>query len=90
MREKLIAFVIIVESCKGIVNVSIIHKRFVDSFEKQSFVIADKKVGNRWAKRGTHSHAIHLPMHYIIENEFNREISSLHQLNKKLHEEKNA
>ena len=32
---------------------SIIHKRFVDSFEKQSIMISDKNVGKRRAKRGT-------------------------------------
>ena len=41
MGEKLIAFFFIVESCKGIVNESIIHKRFVESFEKRNFIIAE-------------------------------------------------
>ena len=64
MGEKLIAFVFVVESCKGIINISIIiHMRFVDSFEKQTFVIADKNVN----KRGTHSNAIYLPVHYTVQ-----------------------
>ena len=82
MGEKLIAFVFVVESCKGIINVSIIHKRLVDSFEKQSFVIADKKVSKRWAKRKIHNKAIYLPVHYIIETKFNGRSSRFHQLNK--------
>ena len=56
MGEKLIAFVFIDESCKGIISISIIHERFVDFFEKQSFVIANKNISKRWAKRGTYSH----------------------------------
>ena len=51
MEEKLITFVFVVESCKGIIDVSIIYKRFVDLFEKQSFIISDKNDGKRWAKR---------------------------------------
>ena len=51
MGEKLITFVFVVENCKGIIDVSIIHKRFVDSFEMQSFEISDKDVCKRWAKR---------------------------------------
>ena len=82
MGEKLIPFVVIVESCKAIINVSLMNKRFVDSFEKQSFVIADKNVSMRWAKRRIHSHAIYLPVYYIIETEFNGGSSCLHQLNK--------
>ena len=82
MEEKLIAFVFIVESCKGIISISIIHERFVDFFEKQSFVIADKNVSQRWTKRGTYSHGIYLPVHYIIKAEFNEGSSRLHQLNK--------
>ena len=82
MGEKLITFVFVVESCKGMIDVSIMHKRFVDSFEKQSFVISDKNVGKRWAKRRTHSNAINLSVHYIIETEFNGGSSRLHQLNK--------
>ena len=82
MGEKLIAFVFVVESCKVIFNVSIIiHIRFVDSFKKQSFLIADKNVYKRRAKSGTHSNAIYLPAHYIIETEFNGGSSCLHQLN---------
>ena len=82
MGEKLIAFDFIVESSKGIINLSIVDKKFVDSFEKQNFVIADKNVSKRWAKRGTHSHAISLSMHYIIETEFIGGSSRLHELNK--------
>ena len=82
MGEKLVAFVFIVESCKGIISISIIHERFVDFFEKQSFVIANKNVSQRWAKRGTYSHAIYLPVHYIVKAEFNKRSSRLHQLNK--------
>ena len=80
MGEKLTALVFIIKSCKGIINVLVIYERFVDSFEKLSFVIADKNVSKRGAKRGTHSHAIYLPVHYIIETEFNRGTSCLHQL----------
>ena len=82
MGEKLIAFVFVVESCKGVIDVSIILKRFVDSFENQSFVISNKNVGKRWAKREIHSSTIYLPVHYIIETEFNGGSSRLHQLNK--------
>ena len=39
---------------------SIIHMRFVDSFEKQKFVISDKNVGKKWAKKRTHNSAIYL------------------------------
>ena len=63
--RKLITFVFVVESCKAIIDVSIIHKRFVDSFEKQSLVASDKHVGKRWARRRTHSNAINLSVHYI-------------------------
>ena len=66
MGEKLITFVFVLESCKCIINVSITHKRFVDSFEKQSFVLADQNVSKRWAKRRTHSNAIYLPVHYSV------------------------
>ena len=45
MGEKLIAFVFVVKNCKSIIDISIIHKRFVDSFEKQNLVISDKNVG---------------------------------------------
>ena len=82
MGEKLITFVFVVKNCKSIIDVSIIHKRFVDSFEKQGFVISDKNVGKRWAKRGTHSNAINLSVHYIVETEFNGGSSRLHQLHK--------
>ena len=55
-------------------NVSTIHKRFVHSFEKQSFVMADKE---------THRITVYLPVQYIIiETEFNGGSSLLHQLNK--------
>ena len=60
------------------IDVSIIHKRFVYFFEKQSFAIADKNVN----KRETHSHVIYLPVHYIIETEFKGGSSRLLQLNK--------
>ena len=50
MGEKLITFVFVVENCKDIIDVSVIRKRVVDSLEKQSFVISDKNVGERWAK----------------------------------------
>ena len=53
MGEKLIAFVFIVESSKGIIKISIIHKRLVDSFKKQSFVIANKNISKRGV-RGAH------------------------------------
>ena len=82
MEEKLIAFVFIVESCKGVINLSIIHKKFVNSFEKQSCVIAGKNVSKRWAKMETHSHAMYLMVHYIIESEFNEGSSRLYQLTK--------
>ena len=84
MGEKLIAFVFVfvVESCKGVIDVSIIHEKFVDFFDKQSFVIANKNVGKRWAKRGPYGNAIYLPVHYIIETKFNGGSSRLHQLNK--------
>ena len=62
--------------------VLIIHMWHIDSFEKQSFVIFDKNVGKTWAKRETHSNAIYLLVHYIIETEFNKESNRLHQLNK--------
>ena len=75
MGKKLIALVFIVKSCKDIINISIIHKRFVDSFEKQNFVIADKNISKRWAKRGTHTNAIYLPVHNIIDTEFNKEVA---------------
>ena len=65
MGEKLITFVFMIKNCKGIIDVSIIHKRFVDSFEKQSFIISDKNVGN-------HSNTINLSVHNIIKTEFNR------------------
>ena len=60
MRKKLITVVFVVKSCKDIIDVSIINQRFVESFEKQSFIISDKNVGKRWAKRSTHSNAINL------------------------------
>ena len=82
MGEKLVTFVFVVESCKSIIHISIILKRFVYSFEKQSFVRVNKIVGNRWAKRGTHSSVIYLPVHYIIGTEFNGGSSCLHQLHK--------
>ena len=81
MGEKLITFVFFIKSCKDIIDVSIIHRRFVDSFEKQSFVVSDKNVGKRWAKLGIDSNAIYLSVHYIIETEFNGGSSCLHQLN---------
>ena len=39
MGEKLVAFVFVVKNCKSIIDVSIIHQSFVDSFEKQSFIM---------------------------------------------------
>ena len=43
MEVKLIAFVFVVESSKVSPTYQyIIHKKFVDSFEKQGFVIAQK------------------------------------------------
>ena len=61
---------------------STMHERFVDSFEKKSFAIADKNVSKRWTKKGTHSNAIYLHVYYIIEAEFNRGRGRFHQLKK--------
>ena len=80
MGKKLIAFVFIIEGSKSIIKESIINKRFVYSFEKQNCIIPGKMFAR--AKRGTHSYTIYLPVHNIIETEFNGASSRLHQLKK--------
>ena len=63
MGEKLIAFVLVVKNCKSIIDVSIIYKMFVDSFEKQSFVISDKNVRSFEQKASN----INIPLAEAIE-----------------------